>query len=370
MTEQDEFDTGLELEDNAPDAFDEGFDDAGLEAEEETVKAKKSGGGFFVKFLLLLIVLGGGLFASVKYLGVQLPFNVPFLSDLAAGPAVPPPQPVAENTVTTPEDTIAATSLTDTADWGVDAPSTDDTMMVGGDTPAFGDVDVVDDVVAVDPADSFGMPTETSAPVVEDTDLSAWPVTDAPVDTANTADVAIMPVADDVMPDAFATTPDVKTAETQMQMTASTGDTAALEKKFAALEKTVQQLKSSTATKSDLDAVKASLAKIEKSLSDLKAAPVAATTSKKAPVEASSTAVEKAPVKAAPKKAVEKPVVHKNWTLRSAKPGTAWISEKGASEMKTVSVGDNVAGIGKVTAIAKDDSGRWVVSGTRGKINQ
>jgi intracellular multiplication protein IcmG len=48
----------------------------------------------------------------------------------------------------------------------------------------------------------------------------------------------------------------------------------------------------------------------------------------------------------------------------------AWISEKGSDEIKTISVGDTVSGIGKVTAIAKDDGGRWVVNGTQGKINQ
>jgi hypothetical protein len=59
-----------------------------------------------------------------------------------------------------------------------------------------------------------------------------------------------------------------------------------------------------------------------------------------------------------------------NWVLKSARPGSAWVSMPGSSEIRTVSVGDALPGVGKVTAIDKDANGRWMVTGTRGTINQ
>jgi intracellular multiplication protein IcmG len=58
------------------------------------------------------------------------------------------------------------------------------------------------------------------------------------------------------------------------------------------------------------------------------------------------------------------------WVLKSAKPGMAWVAPPGSSEIRTVTVGDTLQGVGKVTAIAQDAAGRWVVSGTAGRINQ
>lgn len=58
------------------------------------------------------------------------------------------------------------------------------------------------------------------------------------------------------------------------------------------------------------------------------------------------------------------------WLLRSAKPGMAWVSQNGARELKTVSIGDVLPGVGKITLISQDESGRWVVSGTKGFIRQ
>lgn len=391
MTEKDEFDTSLELDDNAPDAFDDaGFDDVDLEAEEAPVKAKKSGGGFFVKFLLLLVLLGGGLFASVKYLGVQLPFDVPFLSELAADSKAPP-QPVAANTDPAATDT-QPTTVVDTTDWGTTdtAVPAENNVMVGGEAPVFGDDIPVADTGLVDPADTgFGFPVTQDTAATDNTDVATWPGVDdtagvTATDTVTSpADAEMAPAMTDdtTMDDPFgvaeqntetATTDPVTfddvaveqapvtVATTTPESTVSAEEVEALEQKIADLEKTVQQLKTSTVSKDDVDGLKAALAKFEKPKKD----PVPVTeTPKKA---STAKADESAPVKAAAKK----PVVRKTWVLRSAKPGMAWISEKNSSEMKTVSVGDMVSGIGKVTAIAMDDAGRWVVNGTKGKINQ
>ena len=48
----------------------------------------------------------------------------------------------------------------------------------------------------------------------------------------------------------------------------------------------------------------------------------------------------------------------------------AWVSEKGSSKLRTVTVGEKLDGIGKINAIVKDSSGYWVVDGVSGRISQ
>lgn len=73
-----------------------------------------------------------------------------------------------------------------------------------------------------------------------------------------------------------------------------------------------------------------------------------------------------APKQAAPKKAAS---AGGAWQLKAAKPGKAWVSRAGSNNIQGVSVGDNLDGIGRVTAISFV-SGRWVVQGTAGSIRQ
>jgi len=73
--------------------------------------------------------------------------------------------------------------------------------------------------------------------------------------------------------------------------------------------------------------------------------------------------VKKAVVK---KKAPKRKII---WVLKSAKTGKAWISEKGMSGMRVVSVGDKVDGIGRVMSIGLED-GKWVVKAKAGRISQ
>ena len=56
------------------------------------------------------------------------------------------------------------------------------------------------------------------------------------------------------------------------------------------------------------------------------------------------------------------------WVLRAATPGQAWVADSATShDLKQLQVGDQLAGIGRVTAIQQQD-GNWVVQGTKGKI--
>jgi hypothetical protein len=58
------------------------------------------------------------------------------------------------------------------------------------------------------------------------------------------------------------------------------------------------------------------------------------------------------------------------WVLKSAKPGQAWIAEKGSSDMRIITVGDSIDGIGSVISVGQGDDGKWVVVGRNGRISQ
>lgn len=56
------------------------------------------------------------------------------------------------------------------------------------------------------------------------------------------------------------------------------------------------------------------------------------------------------------------------WILRSAQPGSAWLSQGPySSDLRRVVPGDKVQGLGTVTAI-RQVAGRWVVEGTQGAV--
>lgn len=57
------------------------------------------------------------------------------------------------------------------------------------------------------------------------------------------------------------------------------------------------------------------------------------------------------------------------WQLRSARPGTAWLSKKGENEMFRVQVGHEIPGLGQILSIKQTD-GRWFVQGSKGNVAQ
>jgi intracellular multiplication protein IcmG len=74
---------------------------------------------------------------------------------------------------------------------------------------------------------------------------------------------------------------------------------------------------------------------------------------------------------AAPKVVKKSPAVSApiSWELRAAQPGKAWISKKGQKNIRPVIVGDNLSGVGRITAISFVN-GRWIVQGSAGRIRQ
>jgi outer membrane murein-binding lipoprotein Lpp len=107
----------------------------------------------------------------------------------------------------------------------------------------------------------------------------------------------------------------------------------------------------------------AKVERLERELRDTKSALRTAKSS------SSSSSTSPAPVKTATRKAV-KPVAKKiQWELRAASPGQAWVSQKGKSDLKQVSIGDQLADLGTIRAISMQN-GRWVLEASRGTIYQ
>lgn len=72
---------------------------------------------------------------------------------------------------------------------------------------------------------------------------------------------------------------------------------------------------------------------------------------------------------AAPQQAAPKKSSGGAWQLKAAKPGKAWVSRAGDSNIRGVGVGDTLDGVGRITAITFMN-GRWLVKGTAGQIVQ
>lgn len=375
MTKDDNFDTDLEQE-----VTGEEFESAEGEADTAVPAPKKSGGGFVFKAVLLLAVLGGGGFFLAR--SGLLPVSIPGVTPekvQAAQNALP--VPVAAKAAETPS-AVPATQLSAVQELppaiGTTAPAMPIVPPVmaqendpfadmaleqkpDADIPASGNVaaaptslapqaDPFADVVATTPA-PVAFPTQEPS---GETQVMAAEIT--PVDP-----VAEVPGIE------MKSAPVVPVESASVPSTAVSADVTALQERLDTLEERLDNLESSIATKSDLSALADSIKSLEKGL---KASAVRVERKKEdvAPVASSSAKGPSSERRAARPESQEKDVLQ--WTLRSAKPGMAWVSEKGSSELRTVTVGDELPGIGKITAIFKDSTGRWVVKGPKGSVNQ
>lgn len=127
------------------------------------------------------------------------------------------------------------------------------------------------------------------------------------------------------------------------------------------LDTIIERLEKVEGTVSDIDlspaqeiaALKQTIASLEKDIAQLKKAPVTKTRSTSAP------STTKKVVKAAVPK----------WELRAAQPGKAWVAKQGQKDIKSVSVGETLEGVGTIRSIELV-SGRWVVKGSSSSIQQ
>jgi hypothetical protein len=142
---------------------------------------------------------------------------------------------------------------------------------------------------------------------------------------------------------------------------------ARMDEIMARLEQLAQQVESSKNTpvatvsqdNSNIAVLENTIANLEKKVSDLSKQKATSSPGTAAPKKTvSRTPTYRAPVKASPK-----------WELRGASPGQALVSEIGTQNLRNVSVGDTLNGVGRIGSISQEN-GRWVVRGTSGQIRQ
>lgn len=202
-------------------------------------------------------------------------------------------------------------------------------------------------------------PVET--PVVTATPAMAAPVVTAPV-VAAPVEATPAPAA---LPAALTQRLDVLehqiTDLSKVVDRAATARPAATEnkaqsEKIAALEATVRQLQKEVA------ALKAAPAR------ESSPTPPVAEIAKPAVTETKPVAEVAKPAVQASKPATPAPA-KVSWILRAAQNGEAWISPSIEGDITHVIIGQNVRGLGKVTAI-RSVNGKWEVVGTQGSIRQ
>jgi hypothetical protein len=89
-------------------------------------------------------------------------------------------------------------------------------------------------------------------------------------------------------------------------------------------------------------------------------------------VKTQAIATPKPPVSAKPRKvSPKKPVkaASVRWVLKSAQPGHAVIANAATGDMLSVEIGSVITGLGRVTSVS-NETGRWVVQGTSGRVTQ
>lgn len=354
---------------------------------------KKSGGGFG-KILLVLIVLGGGGVLGAAKMGfVKLPIAIPGITPKAAAPVV-------HQAATTPvkKDAVHTASLTTPAQA---AEKHEEKKSGTNESAPYG---VIDNGPNLSVSPSVALPAPVVAEKKALPELTAPPLKQAPAappvqmfpglappsqggntvtppasaEQKNSASV-LMPQAigndtnDDDASRQKIVAPFAQTQATQKEATSpvvvqapapvaapasASADTKQLEDRLNALEAKFDALNESQVKKSDIEALQASVVKLQQEIAR----------------GVTRNAVSQTPAVAhhhAAHKTEKAPSVSKtHWVLKSAKPGTAWVSAEGTDDLRTVSVGDSLPGIGKITSVSVGSDGHWAVIGTHGKINQ
>lgn len=407
MFDEWEDDDGFPSADVDSDGFPEETGDSGFEdtAPQQQIPVKKKRGGGVLLFLLILLGGAGGGFYFLTTPG-GAPYR-DYLPEAVRGflPAAESPKP---KTASAPAEQQVADVLDGDVKTG-EAPASDAIDPLGFQAPpmpslsADKDTATADDSIGnVEGFTSFGGTEDagddaawgSNTPSEDDvTVLSFDSVADSEVSDTETiaADEIPAPLAMNVAGDkteiADSQTGHVTgSTEKQPEGDLSSFSAAAnqapavkteqlidLEDRMSVLEKAVSGLEKTVVTKKDLSALQGDVSSLQADIralrGELKKAASAPRNVAPASKEPSSSSV--ASTATAKPAATAKPTPPREWVMVSAQPGTAWISEKGSTGKREVSVGDTVPGLGRITSIApNDNTGRWVVKGTRGTLHQ
>ena len=371
-------------------------DSDGEEVEDSAAPVAKKKSSKFNLILIAVVVLGGGGFFMMKSGGnapVPVETQQPALPEMAAAPAQEQAQEVAQSEAAKPEDKeqkLSGGFLND--------PSAFEKIEQMHEEMQFEDYSQDHDTEAWRLGNEEGH-GPIKAPSVNGNIAQApateplTPLPETPVQQAAAQPAALVPpvVQSDLPPPNFPKAQDIMipvakaTAQAQPQSQPQAHpqklvngqnqvDTNSIDKRLTdlggrmdGLEKALESLEIPAISGKEIADLKAALARLEgkvdglsKSGGSIAAAPVSAPVQKKAKVMAPK---EQAP---SPAKVRAESV---SWVLKSAQPGKAIVSKAGQAEVYSVSIGDRLEGIGKITSVEQKD-GMWVVQGSAGKITQ
>ena len=397
--------------------WEEGFEDEGGEiaADEQHEQPPKKKGGLFNIILIAAALLGGGAFVYLKVLApqgsplpqpapiVDAPLAAPDEARQAALPIEPPPVPSMPAPAAAPDALLP--TLTP------DSPAAPVPALAPETASAPELFPAAEDIAAAAPD---GAVQASAAPAPQQpVEVTTAPPMPAPIATPESAinndngfsanlpsvkDIMLTPPApsgDAAAPAGALSAEVAKGIEQKLSVLLTRLDT--LEGRITNLESGLHQVSSKISTPESRPAATPDLENINKALQTLerkvtgleKAAPsaaagvsdlskveqptfVPAVPEVSQPVEKTVSAID-APkaepsVKSAVKTQQAPTATHSvSWVLRSAQPGAAMVVPKTGGDMRTVRVGDNLSGLGRIIAIEQRGS-RWVVQGTQGTL--
>lgn len=409
--------------------WDESFEEGSDEATEGDAYAKppKKKGGLFNIILIAAAVLGGGAFVYLKVLapsGGSVPQPTPIAEAPVEMPAetqqvaLQPESPVAPPS---PESPLASDGRLPTLSPDAPPPVPADAAPVVALTPepapaltpepALAETPAIENVPAAAPVLTPEVPV-VPAPQ-QPVEVATAPPMPSPIaapEAAVKTDNGFnpgLPSAKDIMLAPTASAPEsaaqvggvsadaAKGIEQKLSVLIARLDTfegriTNLESGLHQVSSNISTLESKPAAVVDLQGVNDAIQALERKISGLEKTASAAPTpaqdvskiDKPTFVPAAPEVSEPAPKTISPVdtpkvEAAPKPVVKAEpaataarsvaWVLRSAQPGAAMVVPKAGGDMRTVRVGDNLSGLGRIIAIEQRGS-RWVVQGTQGTL--
>lgn len=395
-------------EDDDWDDFDDDDGDVSLDEPEQAAPAKSGERTFIQKYFYaivgLFVLVVGGLFAWGQFGSTQAPQTPPVENVAASVPALEetemPPMPapmesVSEEIETAPaelEAVIEEPSLSAAEDTVLTPMPELDVAEAPAELPELTSLDnalpVLEEVSET--ADAVASEAEDvveTLPVPDDfidelVGTEAAPEEAVVAELEPTPEIIEEPVLEEVIEEPLELEPTVSEGAIAANELALGSAQAAFDTQMAEKDQELEALKTEMgeelSTANDkINSLTGTIAELQAELTALKAAPAPKAEppeEQKAPepaaIESSKPApkvVEKAAEVVTPK---AKPVVQKpRWTLRSAQSGKAAIASVKTGDIRTIEIGDNVPGLGRIKSIAKK-SGKWLVQGTQGSVSQ
>ncbi len=389
-------DDGIDLNDEDSDidedeAFDDEFDDDDLE--EASLSEKSKDRTFLQKhfntIVIAIVLLGGGAY----FLGGMGSSSSVTKDPASSSPEIEPsPEMVTNQTPDLSQQDISEIVLT-----GMDEPSPElapledeDTLPVptplefsqGKDITSILDISSIDaaeeepiedisltPMPALDQSEASDTELVDLSPLVpgqsetSDTKLADLNPVAFDIETSEAPEpIKEQPILDDISlkePDPSLALPTPVTTDTfSLSSTPDLEEITALKEQLSQAQKDLESITSSK--NRAIDDLKSTLESLQKELKALKQENSSLSSQIK------NSGAQKDVVKATVSSLPNAPKIE--WILRSAQPGKAVLSFGKSNDLRTIEVGDQISGLGKITFIGLKD-GLWVVKGDQGKVS-